>query len=149
MKFPAVVTCLTLFSVTLVDPAFGRAHRPFQVPHGTTWECGACHVRTEGSGPRNPFGQMIEAGFLSEAGYEGDVVWGAELAALDADGDGFTNGEELQDPEGSWRLGDPQPGDPVAVTHPGDPDSQPPDLATAVESTSWGAIKFLVNSLFR
>jgi hypothetical protein len=92
---------------------------------------------------------MIEAGFLSEAGYEGDVVWGSKLAALDADGDGFTNGEELQDPEGAWRLGDPQPGDPDAVTHPGDPDSHPPDLATSVESTSWGAIKLLVNSLFR
>lgn len=92
---------------------------------------------------------MIEAGFLSEAGYEGDVVWGPELAALDADGDGFTNGEELQNPEGSWRLGDPKPGGPGAVTHPGDPDSHPPDLATAVESTSWGAIKLLVNSPFR
>ena len=92
---------------------------------------------------------MIEAGFLSEVGYEGDVVWGPELAALDADGDGFTNGEELQDPEGAWRLGDPKPGNPDAVTHPGDPDSHPPTRATAIETASWGIVKHLVKSLYR
>ena len=92
---------------------------------------------------------MIEAGFLSEVGYEGDVVWGPELAALDADGDGFTNGEELQDPEGAWRLGNPKPGDPDAVTHPGDPDSHPPARATAVEAASWSTVKLLVRSVLR
>ena len=28
-----------------------------------------------------------------------------------SDGDGFTNGQELQDPDGTWSTGNPNPGD--------------------------------------
>lgn len=48
---------------------------------------------------------------------------GAELAAIDSDGDGFTNGEELQDAGGVWTSGDI--GDPALVTNPGDINSFP------------------------
>ncbi len=42
------------------------------------------------------------------------VQWGPALAALDSDGDGFTNGEELQDPNGTWEVGSAAPGAPTS-----------------------------------
>lgn len=51
------------------------------------------------------------------------------LWPLHSDGAPYTNGQELRDPTGSWRVGQPAPGDPNAVTNPGDPTSAP---ATAV-----------------
>ena len=52
-------------------------------------------------------------------GSAGNVIWGAPLAGLNADGDGATNGAELQDPTGAWSIGQPQPGNPALVTNPG------------------------------
>jgi cysteine-rich repeat protein len=43
--------------------------------------------------------------------------WWPDIYDEDSDGDGLTNGEELGDPTGSWRIGDPMP--PV-LSHPGD-----------------------------
>ena len=59
-----------------------------------------------------------------------ETFWGPQLAALDSDGDGFTNGEELQDPNGEWTEGMANPGDPALVTAPGDSNSKP--TATSV-----------------
>ena len=139
----AVVLATGMAVLALTEAADGRAHRPAHVPHGNLHRCATCHVDDSGGGPRNPFGQTIEAGFLSEPGYEGDAVWGPELAGLDADGDGFTNGEELQDPEGRWSRGDDPPGDRELVTHPGDPESHPP-IATAVDAVTWSGVKLFV-----
>ena len=58
-------------------------------------------------------------------GIAGDVGWGAALAATDSDEDGFTNGEELQDPNGAWRPGDPALGNSALVTSPGNASSKP------------------------
>jgi glucose/arabinose dehydrogenase len=99
--------------------AFARPFRVGQIPNGSIRGCFNCHVSPEAGGPRNAFGQQIEAGFLNPPGPTGAVVWGAALAALDADGDGLTNGTELQDPAGAWSPGQPQPGDPALVTNPG------------------------------
>ncbi len=120
-----VLAASTTLAVSLVclwsagTPAFARPFRVNQIPNGSVRGCFNCHVSPEGGGPRNAFGQQIEAGFLNPPGPTGAVVWGAELAALDADADGLTNGAELQDPTGAWRPGDPQPGDPALVTNPG------------------------------
>ena len=114
----AASTCaLALLAASPV--AFARPFRINQIPNGPIRGCLNCHVSPESGGPRNAFGQQIEAGFLNPPGPTGAVVWGAELAALDADGDGLTNGAELQDPTGSWRPGQPQPGDPALTTNPG------------------------------
>ena len=42
-----------------------------------------------------------------------DVQWQA-IYDRDADGDGYTNGEELGDPNGNWMLGDPSVAGPVS-----------------------------------
>ncbi|KAH9253939.1 hypothetical protein BASA81_008063 [Batrachochytrium salamandrivorans] len=69
--------------------------------------------RTFGSGPLNVFGEDF-----ARAGNQ----WTKDLCNKDSDGDGRTNGQELQDPECKWVLGDPNPGFKLLVTHPGIPD---------------------------
>ncbi len=122
---------LTLF--VAVVPSWSRnAHaRPWrvnQVPNGNVATCLTCHVFP--GGPRNAFGQTIEAyggvGFL----LNGDVQWGTRavpetpgaaaktLGQVDSDGDGRTNGEELLDATDTWRTGQPPPGDPALVRTP-------------------------------
>src|SRR5262249_36861055 len=44
--------------------------------------------------------------------------WTSGLASTDSDGDGYTNGEELQDPTGGWGFGSANPGNAARVTSP-------------------------------
>jgi len=99
---------------------FSRPERVQQVPNGSKNQCMTCHTSSSG-GARNSFGQTVGQQFLSG----GKVVWGAALAALDSDGDGFTNGEELLDPTGAWTSGSQNPGNANDVGNPGDPTSRP------------------------
>lgn len=132
-----------LFIVGLAAQVEARPKRGGQIPNGSVNRCANCHVNPDGGGPRNAFGQMVGANFLTAAG---DVIWGPELAKLDADSDGFTNGEELGDSEGIWVTGDAAPGDPGVVTKPWDAESHPPEkeVPTAVESSTWGKVKKLM-----
>ncbi|MEL6177478.1 MAG: MYXO-CTERM sorting domain-containing protein [Myxococcota bacterium] len=103
--------------VSLAQIAEARPDRVAQVPNNML-SCGLCHTNGTG-GPRNSFGADVEA-TLTEPGPAGQVQWEA-LFELDSDGDGCTNGQELADPNGTWRTGDPNPeGD---VTNPADPDA--------------------------
>lgn len=133
----------------VVGEVEARPKRPAQVPNGGVTSCNTCHT-TGGGTPRNPFGLEVQNNFLTTAGFAGDVIWGPELAALDSDGDGASNGLELGDPDGTWRPGDPDPEG--EVFRPGDPDSTPPlpepePEPTAVEASSWAQIKVLINEL--
>lgn len=138
----AVLTVATLLTATTID---ARPWRPAQVPNGSQIGCILCHSSPGGGDARNPFGLMVEGGFLEGI----NVVWGPELAALDADGDGVPNGEELLDPDGTWAIGDPNPGDFSTVTLPGDVDSFPPPPPdnTAVASSTWAQIKSALRDL--
>jgi hypothetical protein len=144
------LTCLALcLGPWMLGEAGARFFRPGQIPNGPVNSCSNCHMSPFGGDARNLFGQTVEANFLSAVGEGGQVLWGPELAALDADGDGFTNGEELGDPQGDWKAGDENPGDPEAVTKPWDAESHPPEPArpTAVEATSWARIKEIVGAV--
>lgn len=108
--------------------------------------CDMCHTSGGGT-PRNPFGLAVQE-LVTSNGQE--TFWGPELAALDSDGDGFTNGEELGDPEGLWQEGNDPPGDAALITHPGDPDSHPPepvDPPTAVAPSTWAKVKDFVQDI--
>lgn len=134
MKQKLLFTLLIFFSISLTY-VISRSFRPTEIPNGNTFSCDNCHV-TPG-GPRNDFGAEIEANFLSAPGSNGHVQWGPALAALDSDGDGVSNGVELQDPNGTWQTGDPAPGDPELVTNPGDPESfVPVELASFTTNIS-------------
>lgn len=97
-----------------------RDFRVGQIPNGKQFQCIACH--TSPGGPRNNFGKDIGSKYLDMSG---NVKWGPELAKLDSDGDGFTNGEELGDPEGTWKIGDPDPVVMSGIYNPGDANSKP------------------------
>lgn len=136
-----------------------RSKRVRQVPNGSAMSCNTCH-KAGGGSPLNSFGLEINANFLTAAGPAGNVLWGPELAALDADGDGASNGAELGDPDGTWVVGEPDPtaddrGDEDdaslagEVFNPGDPASTPPPEAddTAVAGSTWAQIKQLMGAL--
>lgn len=82
------------------------------VPNGNTFSCSTCHV--SGSTSRNAFGSAF-----ANNGH----VWNATLARADSDRDGYTNGEELGDPSGTWTTRDANPSGPVY--NPGDSGSHP------------------------
>lgn len=102
-------------------PASARSHRQTQIPNGADFGCTVCHTSSTG-GARNAFGTDVQTSGLDGVGALGvqNVAWSATLAALDSDGDGLTNGEELGDPDGTWQIGDVNPdGD---TSNPGDPE---------------------------
>lgn len=87
-----------------------------RLPFGMELSCAACHSGIPS--PRNSFGND----------YNGN--WNSTLAAQDSDGDGFTNGEELGDPSGTWNQGDPNPAG--GFSNPGDANSKPLVVAPAI-----------------
>lgn len=117
-------TTIVLFLLSSALFLIGRSFRVSKVPHGNKFSCNTCHTNGGGS-PRNAFGLAVEAR-VSPNGSES--FWTPELAALDSDGDGFTNGEELQDPNGVWNEGSANPGDVSLVTNPGNASSVPTSI---------------------
>lgn len=108
-------------------PLQARPYRVDLIPNGNVYGCSTCHD-AGGGGPRNPFGHSVEEVVVGSAPF-----WTAALAALDSDLDGFTNGEELGDPEGDGVV------DPTRmVSHPGDPLSFPvnPPVLRWIEAPS-------------
>ncbi len=112
---------LVLVSISALSYLIGKSFRVDNIPHGTKNRCANCHINPNGGGARNSFGITVEALIPG-----GEQFWSPAFAALDADADGFTNGQELQDPNGIWVKGNAFPGDENAVTNPGDPNDHPP-----------------------
>jgi hypothetical protein len=106
---------IILLFVTSVITA--RDWRVFQIPNGSKFSCANCHVDPSGGGTRNKFGQDVEK--LVSPGSTREF-WGLALARLDSDGDGKTNGQELGDPNGTWKAGQSNPGTFSLVSNPGD-----------------------------
>ena len=136
--------CIVLIVLTLAKTTEGRPLRVSQIPSGKEFGCSACHVDNGKS--RNIFGIQIEEGFLSISGFSGEVIWGPELAALDADGDGVSNGVELGDPSGIWK-----PGDEISkkdISRPWDSASKPAlsgSTSTLVRLQTWTYLKIKHN----
>ena len=108
MTLRILLVAVLFLGGVIADEADARSKRVRQVPNGSAASCNTCHTAGGGS-PLNPFGLEIATNFLTAAGPAGDVLWGPELAALDSDGDGASNGAELGDPDGTWVVGDPDP----------------------------------------
>ncbi len=128
-----------LFFLLLLCASFSIVASPFrvtQIPNGSKFNCANCHVNPNGGGARNKFGQLVEVNLDNQ----GNVKWSAAMATADSDGDGQSNGKELQDPTGAWRTNQPNPGDFSKVSNPGDMNS------TDIKSTELPAIYALMNN---
>lgn len=118
---------LTLLLFLLPTGASARDHRVPQLPHGDRFGCTSCHTSPAGGGVFTRFGSDTLLALVgTDLVQQRDLDWSL-VYHLDSDRDGFTNGEELNDPNGQWRIGDPDPIGGV-VFNPGDPSSHP--LAT-------------------
>lgn len=137
-----VAWAVALFGVSAAE---ARGFRLGQVPNGPHIGCLLCHKSAEGGDERNAFGETVESDFL----HNGAVVWGPDLAALDSDGDGFTNGEELLDPAGTWQPGQDHPGDPAQASMPGSETSVPSARQTAIYQLSWAGLKISTRTLLQ
>lgn len=108
---------IALLMLTCLPSAFARPFRPGMIPNGSQFSCSNCHINPNGGGTRTPFGADV---FDIVGGSSSVSFWSPTLAALDSDGDGFTNGQELGDPDGD---GTPTPG--ASVSNPGSATSKP------------------------
>jgi len=132
---------LILFlGISLFQNADSRPFRADQIPNGSKNQCLNCHLSQLG-GNLNVFGQEILSNHLSSKNAQGNVIWSEALAALDSDGDGFTNGQELLDPNGTWRIGQPDPGNPNNVGNPGNPNVVPVSVRDLFSRSSAGFVE--------
>jgi hypothetical protein len=88
-----------------------------RIPNGDINTCLNCHVSSEGGDSPNLFGLDFA---------KNGLIWDSILAKVDSDKDGFTNGEELLDPNGLWKNG--TIGDLAYLSLPGNPKSKPTNL---------------------
>lgn len=113
-----------------------REFRVSQMPNGAVFSCGTCHISPGGSGPLNAFGNAVSTKIVGSPGFV--AFWDSALAAQDSDGDGFTNGQELGDPDGDFL----NIGSSALVTNPGNlaskPNSAPNFTSTAVLTAAIG-----------
>jgi MYXO-CTERM domain-containing protein len=123
---PRLHVAVLLAACLSLPAASAHAFEPFalQVPCNATAEnsvgtvrpCITCHDNADGGSGCdtppcfNPFGTAFDAN---------GRVWDATLAMMDSDGDGYTNGEELGDPTGTWVIGEPSPPTCACATRPG------------------------------
>jgi hypothetical protein len=103
--------------------AIARSFRVEDLPNGSVNDCANCHDDGPGN-PRNDFGSDAQSALdPSTPVTSAPVIW-AELCPKDSDDDGWTNGEELGDPDCVWIRGD---ADPLGtVFNPGRASSHPP-----------------------
>lgn len=95
---------LALLGVIAVPGASARPFRLGFIPdRGEKFGCATCHLKREGGGGRNAFGQSWE-----KVAVKAGDKYTDKLGAMDSDGDGFTNDQEFS-----------------VGTHPGDPKSKP------------------------
>ena len=81
--------------LSLVGAAWSYSTYVGSIPNGSVNSCDNCH--NMGS---NPF----RTAFANN-----NHTWNSALAAQDSDGDNATNGVELEDPQGNWHPGLPNP----------------------------------------
>jgi len=126
-----LLSLIVLLSASSVSSTWAVGSFRFTVPNGDRFSCTLCHLTNPPGFPAelNVFGADVRKSFSSG---NGAPDWNATLAKKDSDGDGYTNGEELQEATGdlfAWeprRTGssdvdwDVSSGIPSLVRNPGD-----------------------------
>lgn len=85
----AIVPCAT---------ASALSWAPGALPNGNQNSCANCHTNPRGGGPRNEFGRF--AASSGAMNLRARTIDWSLLFDTDSDGDGYTNGEEMGDPDG-------------------------------------------------
>ncbi len=93
---------LILSCTLLINSAWARNFRVAQLPNGTRYQCMNCHLNPVG-GAVNIFGLDIMRTL------NGDQANWSAVCALDSDSDGYSNGQELGDPNCTWMIGQASP----------------------------------------
>jgi len=131
MKRYFTLSIIIIF-LTIGSNVFSKSGFQNFIPNGQVNTCLNCHFSING-GARNLFGKAAENSMSNDR-----VRW-EKIFNLDSDGDGFTNGEELQDSKGVWTIGQTAPGNASLVTNPGDPTSKPTVSFVENESQSYNS----------
>ena len=105
---PRFILFVVLVIMLMPELADARSFRVSQVPNGSQFGCALCHNSAAGGGLRNGFGAQVENSLVGPTS-TAQVDWAA-IYDLDGDADGYSNGRELGDPDGTWRIGMPNPG---------------------------------------
>lgn len=116
----------TIACVSLSFPVQARPFRVDDIPNGSKFTCLNCHGDTKAS-YNTDFGSDARTYLIPNGGAVSTqhIEW-APLCPLDSDRDGWTNGEELGDPNCVWKPGDPNPKG--LITNPGVYESAPPPV---------------------
>jgi len=136
VKFSAFLALSILISI---QSSYSKEIFLIQVPNTSKFSCNTCHTNGGGT-PRNPFGLDVKKNLSNNK-----INWTA-LSKLDSDGDGYTNGVELQDPNGTYITGGANPGNIDLVTRPGDKNNLPTSVIENGENINSGMI--VLNSIF-
>jgi hypothetical protein len=140
MRWIAIGSAILIITgIAVSRPQFATSPRVPNIANvpGNQTACQTCHVNSTGGPPWNAFGEQVRSNLTS-----GQPDW-TKIFNLDADGDGFTNGHELGDPDGKWTPGSVNPTPNSLVTHPGKADSKPSDIQHRLSPKTWSVIKSL------
>lgn len=118
LKAASALALICAVGAADLNDAHARSNFPALVPNGTQNSCSTCHQLTQESPSPNRgnlglFGKNVQTTNVPPQ-------W-SKLFSLDSDGDGYTNGVELGDPEGTWTSGAAG----AYASHPGLPESTP------------------------
>jgi hypothetical protein len=117
--YPSIILGIVLLPFL----SFGSNNFTSKIPNGSVFSCDNCHGGTF----MNNFGNDFQGN---------NNTWNQNLAVMDSDGDGYSNGEELQDNNGAWSEGQAQPGNQEKVTNPGDSSSFPQEATPTPTATT-------------
>jgi hypothetical protein len=120
------ISMVMVLMLALAAVALGHGSYVRRVPNGSAFSCNTCHSE-----------EKFQRDFK-----ENGLKWTKALAVKDSDGDGASNGVELQDPEGTWRENRPDPKVPGWRTYNPDSRTSRPPYAP-VAPTSMGRVKAL------
>ncbi|MFO0549821.1 MAG: hypothetical protein U0271_15620 [Polyangiaceae bacterium] len=118
-----------LLATLWASPAWARSFRVEDIPNGNKKSCLNCHGNLQGVNFTD-FGSDSRSALINDGNIvqERHVDW-SQLCNIDSDRDGWTNGQELNDPTCSWAIGKGDPGG--TVYNPGDKNSHPPPVCNS------------------